>query len=331
MIVSVVVPVYNVEPYIERCFKSIAKQTYKDVECIFVDDASPDSCYEILKRCISQYAGEIEFKICRHSINRGLSEARNTGTLSSSGEYVYYLDSDDEIYEDCLARLVDLVKKYPGVDMVQGNTKTIPEPEPEYDWRNILFKGYPEYVEGNSWIKKYCFDEPRIPVNAWNKLVKKKFLLDNDLFFKKGIIHEDEHWMFFVSKEIKSIAFAVEYCYVHYVVPGSIMQSGSSYKSVESMLVILEELLRFVDDVHSVSQRRYIYRAINGSMIKALRGDKENELIGGYFELVKKIRGESFFLLSIVDVFILSVFLSPEFFYKSRVGQKLLSVLMARL
>jgi glycosyltransferase involved in cell wall biosynthesis len=331
MRVSIVVPVYNVEAYIERCYNSIVKQTYRDIECIFVDDASPDNCYDYLIKRIEKYEGDIEFKLCRHPVNKGIAAARNTGTLVSSGEYIYYIDSDDEITENCIEDLVDLVKKYPDVDMVQGNTKTIPEPAPERDWRNIIYKDYPEYSGDNCWIKKQCFDSPRIPVNAWNKLIKKQFMLDNNLFFKEGVVHEDEHWIFFVSKKIQSIAFTVKYCYLHYVVPGSIMQSGCHYKRVKSMLVILEELLKSVDDVHSESQRRYIYGMINSKMIKALSGGKEKELLEGYYKLVRETVGGSFFALSIVDYFVLSVFLSPVAFYRSRYGQKLLYVLMGKL
>ena len=331
MQVSIVVPVYDVEAYIESCFNSIAAQSYHDIECIFVDDASPDNSYDILKRLISDYKGEIKFKFCRHKVNRGLSAARNTGTLAASGDYVYYVDSDDEIVEDCLSFLVELVKKYPGVDMVQGNTKTIPEPTREDDWRNIIFKGYPEYNNDNKWIKKYCFDSPRIPVNAWNKLIRKEFIFDNNLFFMEGVIHEDEHWMFFVAKKIRSIAFTTKYCYVHYIVPGSIMQSGSDYKSVASMLIILGHLLRSVDDVCSGSQRSYLYRMINSNILKCLRGSKEGELIGGYYKLLKKHVKEQILSLSVIDLMVIFAFLSPYFIYRSRVGQKILFVLIARL
>ena len=100
--VSIIVPVYNVEKYINRCFESIINQRYTNIECIFVDDCSPDNCFEILNQRIAEYSGEIEFRIIRHIQNKGLSEARNSGTYQSSGEYVYYLDSDDEITQDCI-------------------------------------------------------------------------------------------------------------------------------------------------------------------------------------------------------------------------------------
>ena len=153
MKVSVIVPVYKAEKYIHRCFDSIAGQTYTNLECLFIDDGSPDRCYAILHTRIAQYSGEIDFQIIRHAQNRGLSAARNTGTLAARGEYIFYLDSDDEITRDCIETLVNLANKYHGVDIVQGNTKTVPARAMEWlDWGG---KHYPEYVKDNIWIKKF--------------------------------------------------------------------------------------------------------------------------------------------------------------------------------
>jgi glycosyltransferase involved in cell wall biosynthesis len=108
MKVSIIVPFYNAEKYIHRCFDSIVNQTYANIECIFIDDCSPDHCYAILQTRIAEYAGKIDFQIIRHAQNKGVSAARNTGTLAAKGDYVYYLDSDDEITRDCIETLVNL-------------------------------------------------------------------------------------------------------------------------------------------------------------------------------------------------------------------------------
>jgi glycosyltransferase involved in cell wall biosynthesis len=129
MKVSIIVPVYNVEKYINRCFNSIICQSYTNIECIFIDDCSPDNSYQILRQRINEYQGNIYFNVIRHSKNKGLSGARNTGTLASTGDYIYYLDSDDEITNNCIEILVNLANKYPGVEIIQGNTKTIPQPK----------------------------------------------------------------------------------------------------------------------------------------------------------------------------------------------------------
>lgn len=256
MKVSVIVPVYNVEKYIHRCFDSIREQTYENIECIFVDDCSPDNSYAILKQLLEEYRGKISFSIYRHTENKGLSGARNTGTLQAGGDYIYYLDSDDEITPGCIEALVKLANKFRGVEIVQGNTRTIPRPK--RDKRDIALKDFPEFVDDRMWIKKHCFASPRIPVNAWNKLIKRSFMTDKDLLFREGIVHEDEYWMFFVAKELSKIAFSTEYCYIHYIVPGSIMQKGNSMKSWRSSMKLISVFSTNIDKDIRATQIKYI-------------------------------------------------------------------------
>ena len=85
MKVSIIVPIYNVSEYIERCIKSVMAQTYTDIECILVDDCTPDNSVAICEHMVAEYHGPITFKILHHEHNRGLSAARNTGLKSSEG------------------------------------------------------------------------------------------------------------------------------------------------------------------------------------------------------------------------------------------------------
>ena len=328
MKVSIIVPVYKVEEYIQRCFDSIKNQTYTTIECIFVDDCSPDNCYEILKQSITEYSGPIEFRIIRHEQNKGLSGARNTGTLAATGEYIYYLDSDDEITHDCIDTLVNLANKYPGVEMVQGNTKTIPQPV--NDWRDISLINFPEYVNNNLWIKKHYIKVPCIPVNAWNKLVKRRFLIDNKLIFKEGIIHEDVHWMFFVSKKLNCIAFSEKYCYVHFINPGSIMQSGNNHKSLESKLEIFKDFTLNVDSSLSKIQRKYIFYSLKNIMLKIDNNSDEKKFISQYRGLFWSIMMESIKSCRIFEFLSYSVLLMPKFIYKSYFG-RIISGIFIRL
>ncbi|MFW5886132.1 MAG: glycosyltransferase family 2 protein [Bacteroidota bacterium] len=326
MKVSIIVPVYNVEKYIQRCLDSIKNQTYRNIECIFVDDCSPDNCFAIIEQQIAAYKGSIDFKILRHIQNKGLSGARNTGTLAATGEYIYYLDSDDEITQDCIEALVKLVKKYPGVEMVQGNTKTIPQPG--NDWRNIKYKNFSEFINNSLWIKKHCFTNPRIPVNAWNKLIKKEFLFKNDLFFKEGIIHEDEHWMFFVAKKIQSIAFTEKYCYIHYIIQGSIMQTGNNYKSLYSMLYILNDFSLNVDTSISKTQRKYILFLIKHNMLRINPKTEKKELIRKYHSVILVNIKKAIKSYNIINCIALSIFLLPIQIYSNNVGRKIINTLI---
>ncbi|MCW0484119.1 glycosyltransferase family 2 protein [Gaoshiqia sediminis] len=325
MKVSIIVPVYKVEEYIQRCFDSIKNQTYTTIECIFVDDCSPDNCYEILKQQIAEYSGWIDFKILRHEQNKGLSGARNTGTLAATGEYIYYLDSDDEITPDCIDTLVKLARKYPGVEMVQGNTKTIPQPE--VDWRNIKSKGFPEYVADHLWIKKHCFSEPRIPVNAWNKLIKIDFLIENKLIFKEGIIHEDEHWMFFVSKYLHRITFSKNYGYLHYIVPGSIMQTGSDNKSILAWLTIIQDWTNNFDGEFACLQKQFAYHKLRVNLLCAINENDQGDTLKRYRTVIAEFFRKSKSDKSLREMLIFKAMLLPPALYKNFFTQKIIGFL----
>jgi glycosyltransferase involved in cell wall biosynthesis len=324
MKVSVIIPVYNVEPYIERCLLSALNQTYQDIEIILVDDCGQDNSMAVAQQIIDNHPNGYKARVLKHEHNRGLSAARNTGTKEAGGEYVYYLDSDDEITPYCIEVVLDLASKYQGVEMVQGNTQTIPVPSKEKDWRNILYKGFPEYVNDNKWIYLHFYDVKKklIPMNGTNKLVKRKFVLDNDLFFKEGIIHEDELWMFGVVKKLNTIAFTTEYTYIAYKRVGSIMQSNNNYKSVQSWYVILKEIFNdFNDPFFEDFNKKYI-RKLYGQMYSINLDTNESELYYSYKRLVKDIIGNLLKRKKIMFTLPLYILLMPPFVYKYYVGKK---------
>ena len=92
MTISVIIPIYNVSAYVERCIRAVMMQTYTDFECILVDDASQDDSLAKCEKLIAAYEGPIRFSILWHQQNRGLSAARNTGTDAATGDYIIYID-----------------------------------------------------------------------------------------------------------------------------------------------------------------------------------------------------------------------------------------------
>lgn len=110
-VVSIIVPVYGVERYIERCAVSLMEQTYKDIEYIFVNDATPDKSMEVLQQALDRYPKrQKDVKIVVHAVNKGLSAARNTGLSTCTGEWVWHVDSDDYIAPDAVAQLVAMAE-----------------------------------------------------------------------------------------------------------------------------------------------------------------------------------------------------------------------------
>ena len=104
--ISIIVPIYNVEEFIAECLQSVVAQTYRDYELILVDDCGTDGSMSVAARFASHPALEGKMRILRHDRNRGLSAARNTGTAAAKGKYVLFLDSDDILAPDCLQLLV---------------------------------------------------------------------------------------------------------------------------------------------------------------------------------------------------------------------------------
>ena len=211
MKVSIIIPVYNVSAYIERCIESVMNQTYKDIECIIVDDASPDDSIVKCEKMIAEYDGPIQFTILHHQQNRGLSAARNTGTNVAIGEFLYYLDSDDEITPDCIENLLKPMMEDNSIDFVQGNHMD------EMDGKEFVFhkQSLSFYVTGDDARHEY-YKSQNLYCLAWNKLIKRSFIINNKLFFKEGIVHEDVLWFFYVMKHLKKVFISNDVTYIYH-------------------------------------------------------------------------------------------------------------------
>lgn len=258
MKVSIVVPVYNVEPYIEDCLKSVAEQTYKgDIECIIVDDCTPDGSCAIIEHFINEYNGSIDFKLLHHTKNRGLSAARNTGIDAATGEYIYFLDSDDEITPNCIELLAEPLKnkKY---DFVIGNYITTFS-------QNIapILQEDGELL-GTEEIRKSYFANKWYAM-AWNKLCNICFIRRNHLNFKEGIINEDELWSFQLANIAESMFAVGRHTYLYKTRDTSIMGAIGEYKKAISYSIIIAELQK------TIKARNFNYDNVTFKKILSLR------------------------------------------------------------
>lgn len=237
--VSIVIPVYQVSDYIERCIRSVMVQTFTDIECIIVDDATEDDSIEKCERLIGEYNGSISFRILHHEENRGLSSARNTGAKAAIGDWIYFIDSDDEITIDCLEKLITIAQDHPDAEMVLGNTQKHHE-----DGRVTEFikPDVPSQVLTNKTIFS-MYQQHRLLVNAWNILIKRSFIEGHCLFFKEGIIYEDRLWFFYVVKALSKLYICKDITYHYYIRPGSICTGAMKIVIGESFSVIYNEVL----------------------------------------------------------------------------------------
>lgn len=202
-------PVYNVEPYIEECLCSVAKQTYKgEMECILVDDCGTDNSMNVIFNFIEEYNGNIIFKVLHHERNRGLSAARNTGIENSTGIYLFFLDSDDFITHDCIEVLVSSAQKYNIVDIVQSDICNRQK-------GLCIDNKVREFYNDKNEITSLFLNRNLIPVTSWNKLIRVEFLRKNNLWFKENLIHEDELFNFFLARYVESIAIVCKGTYYY--------------------------------------------------------------------------------------------------------------------
>lgn len=235
--VSVVIPVYNVEKYLIECVDSALLQTYENVEIILVDDGATDSSGEM---CDEYAQKDSRIKVI-HRKNGGLSAARNTGLDAASGEYIYFLDSDDYIEKNTISDLVSTIE--------------------QEDADVVFFDGYVFYTDcepddsffGYSRSKKYDTKKGRdvliqllesdeyrtaVPLNMY----KTDYLRDNGIRFYEGILHEDELFTFQVFNADGLVAHCNKELYARRIRPASIMTASGMSRRYESMLAIYNDI-----------------------------------------------------------------------------------------
>ena len=241
MRVSIIVPIYNVEKYITRCLDSVQRQTYTDIECILVDDKGQDESMQITKQFIETHKGNVKFVLCEHSVNQGLSAARNTGLRKASGDYVFFLDSDDSIPDDSIEKLVHEAEEYQFPEIVSGVTRHVLADESYYDVKTENFRCNEDVFKGyiyNSWN-----------IIACNKLIRKDIFCKHKTFFLQGITHEDVLWSFEISTYIENIIGCPHVTYNYYLGDtNSISRSPLSQKRVLDSLIILQKKASYLSN-----------------------------------------------------------------------------------
>lgn len=173
---SIIVPIYKVEKYIKRCTLSLINQSFSDFEIIFIDDASPDKSLEILKNTLNSIPDFKNYKILRHSINKGLPAARNTGLAIAKGEYIVHCDSDDFVETDMLAQYDTAIKKY-NADIVWCDFYLS-----EQNSERIIIQ--PDYLSSREAVLGILGGQMKY--NVWNKAINHNLYLNNNITFPEG-------------------------------------------------------------------------------------------------------------------------------------------------
>jgi glycosyltransferase involved in cell wall biosynthesis len=194
--VSVVVPIYKVEKYLNRCIDSIINQTYTHLEIILVNDGSPDKC-----RIIAEEYAKLDNRIkVFHKENGGLSDARNFGMQLVTGEFTLFVDSDDWLEVNMIAELVHSSLKFEA-DVVQSAFYYAYQDYLLFDNRHFQKDNPPIILENEALMAELVINE-RVKNFAWGKLYKTEII--RDIPFKKGVLFEDVFWAHLVMKRVKT-------------------------------------------------------------------------------------------------------------------------------
>lgn len=218
-VISVVVPIYNVEKYLHRCVDSIINQTYKNLEIILVDDGSLDSCPKI---CDDYSKKDNRIKVI-HKKNGGLSDARNAGMKIAKGEYISFVDSDDWIEHEMMERLYEVMVETNGDIASCGVRMVWDDNTPS----KMLTKSNGKFVLDSCEKAMDSLISAEIIQTVWNKLYKTEIV--KKILFPYGKINEDEFWTWQVvaaSNKVVSIDIPL---YNYFQRAGSIMQGGNSF------------------------------------------------------------------------------------------------------
>ena len=243
--VSIIVPIYNVGPYVEDCIRSVVRQTYDGpMECILVDDCGSDSSMDIVERLVAEYDGPISFIILHHEHNRGLSAARNTGMDAATGDYLFFLDSDDELTDDGIEKLASVLHSE-WYDIVVGNVdcyeimsnKRKRIHNLEFNIENDILLRSPEVIDAIIRWRN---------VTAWNRLFRASFINSSGLRFKEGMLHEDNLWSLQVASLASSLYLLNQFTYRYKRREGSITMPFNKGRKMESLIVVIKEMGSFI-------------------------------------------------------------------------------------
>ena len=224
--VSVLVPVYGVEKYIERCAESLFGQSYENIEFIFVDDCSPDNSMKVLCSVIERFSNrKNQVKIIRHKKNRGLAAARNTAVAAAHGLFLMHVDSDDWLEKNAVEKCVALQQEN-NADIVsfgcwrEYKDKTIVQCPPKFYSSKDMCLSLIKKKRG----KKY------INVGIWGRLVRRTLYIDNNIEVEEGVNMAEDYQVITKLAYYASNIFVLDKPLLHYN-----LQNSNSYVNTISL------------------------------------------------------------------------------------------------
>ena len=247
-IVSIIVPIYKVEQYMDECITSIVNQTYSNIEIILVDDGSPDNC----PRKCDDWGKADERVVVYHKKNGGLSDARNYGIEVAKGEFIMFVDSDDYIAREMVEKLYSSIIDS-DADIVGCKINTVTNGVvSEYDKIGNKNKKLTPIMTGLDYLKLFVAGE--IENASWNKIYKKSCF--DTIRFRKGRNNEDFLMFYELCPEIKKIAFIDYYGYFYRQREGSIVHDVNNF--------LYFDIIKNIEEIKAdiIKNRPYLLKSI---------------------------------------------------------------------
>ena len=258
-VLSIIIPAYNVEKFIEKCINSISKQKINEelYEVIIVDDGSTDGTSRICRRLCEKNGKNIYFYSKQ---NGGLSDARNYGLSKASGKYVWFIDSDDYITDDSLGLIIDKLGEEKPDTLIIQSKKVLANGEISDECRYSIRAG----VYGtDDYLGQLIKNPDSVIFCAQYHICRLDLIREKTILFKKGIIHEDELWTPQVLLNSKKILYLGIIAYYHVMRDGSIMHGTKIEKSGKSDICVADNLFE-IYDLRKQLHLDYLYdRAVN--------------------------------------------------------------------
>ncbi len=286
--VSVIVPIYKVEPYLKRAIDSILHQTYHNLEIVLVDDGSPDQC----GRICDDYAKEDNRIMVIHKENGGLSDARNAGLDAAHGEYIVFVDSDDFIAEDYVETLMQCLKKYDAdvamcsyavtasVELDESVFKASRDETVEVcDRRELLNNLY----DANHKDATYF-------IVSWNKIYKAS--LWQDVRFPKGRIHEDEATTYKIYDRAQKGVYLHRPLYGYFTAPSSITRDRFNIKRLQWMDALDDRIAYFEDKTEQLNEEGKQEKEFLEKQIACCKRARADASIHYYYPLKEELPTE---------------------------------------
>lgn len=242
--ISIIIPVYNSEKYLEKCLTTVINQTYSNIEIIIIDDGSSDNS----KLICEKYSTIDERIIFISKNNEGVSIARNTGIKIARGEWIYFLDSDDFLELNMFDELLEVVNKT-NCDIVQFGY---------YNYKNgkILSERVPsKYIEYNSeYLKVFLKNNQIGALAAWSHFFKRSIIEENSIFFEKELKHgEDQLFVYSAFCHMKKIIVLNKSFYNYVQSDGSVSRKPLEVKALTDSLLLLSKLSKYVREQNLIN------------------------------------------------------------------------------